>query len=579
MQRSTTRSLTLLALASPALAGDPALTLHGPTADAAFGSAVERIGDVDGDGTRDFAVGAPGADVTFFLPFPVLIEEAGIVSVHSGTTGDLLWDTAGPLSGGTEFGTAISDAGDVDGDGYDDVLVGAPAGDGLVAGSGIVQLFCGQSGAWMATYEGGQASERFGAELCVGEMNGSPGLEVAIGAPWHDLDDNTGGFLQEGRVQIIELATGLSLKNLPGEPYTVGLIAPDDILRRHWGEQMAFLGDDDLDGFGTLVIAAPYTARVDNSTSAPPVFVANIGLLRVFEPLDPPAGGLFDNSWRYGDAGELLGFGLEAFEADLNGDGSTDWGVYAPGTSDLEVWSGSDTLLLQPGTACVSGLTAMSDAGDHNGDGVGDVLIGVANSGLGFGHVCVLSGASGFILTTIEGPVQHDRFGSAVASADMSGDGAPELWVGARADDTFAQDAGAVYVLSQGTCPNFASWQIYGVGTPGSNGIPTLTSSSTPALGSLFTIDVASAATTDTPAGILIGLQSIEVTLLGAVGLVLPFQVLPFNLPPTGASLPFAIPSDESFCGLDVFLQVLVFDTGAPEDWAFSPGMQLTLGS
>ena len=198
-----TSALLPMTLAAPTTAQLPS-ALFGASEHADFGSVVERIGDVNSDGVRDFAVGAPLSDEIILLgTLEIPVDNAGAVTVYSGVDGTLLWKVTGSISGNTGFGSAIADAGDVDFDGRDDVLVGIPEANGLSVGSGKVELRSGFDGFWIRTFFGSQTDERYGESLAVGHLDGDPSsLEAAIGAPHHDMDDSTGGPLQEGRVEL-----------------------------------------------------------------------------------------------------------------------------------------------------------------------------------------------------------------------------------------------------------------------------------------------------------------------------------------------------------------------------------------
>jgi hypothetical protein len=91
-----------------------------PQESASFGSALAAVGDVDGDGVPDLAVGAPGQEVAGR-------NSQGQVSVLSGATGSLLHTLDDPTPrAGASFGSALAAVGDVDGDGVPDLAVGAP---------------------------------------------------------------------------------------------------------------------------------------------------------------------------------------------------------------------------------------------------------------------------------------------------------------------------------------------------------------------------------------------------------------------------------------------------------------------
>src|SRR5688572_29199624 len=91
--------------------------LDGPAAGARFGTAVAGAGDVDADGYADVIVGATDSNGAS--------TQVGLAQVFSGHDGRLLFTFRGSTRGGDAFGNAVGGAGDVDGDGHDDVVVGA----------------------------------------------------------------------------------------------------------------------------------------------------------------------------------------------------------------------------------------------------------------------------------------------------------------------------------------------------------------------------------------------------------------------------------------------------------------------
>ena len=104
-----------------------------------MGAAVAGLGDVDGDGVPDVAVGVPGKDIGGEDGS----ANVGLVYLFSGQTGALIRTLNHPDQGGAEagaaFGSALANAGDVDGDEASDVLIGAP-------GEGHVFVFSGKTG-------------------------------------------------------------------------------------------------------------------------------------------------------------------------------------------------------------------------------------------------------------------------------------------------------------------------------------------------------------------------------------------------------------------------------------------------
>ena len=155
-------------------------TLHGPPGQVGreFGLALAGVGDVDGDGVPDLAVGAP---------------EQGRVFLFSGATGQRLRTLNNPTpQAGARFGRALAGVGDVDGDGVPDLTVGAPGQD--VEGrdtQGQVFLFSGATGQQLRTLNNPtpQAGARFGRELAgVGDVDGDGVSDLAVGAPFQPVE-------------------------------------------------------------------------------------------------------------------------------------------------------------------------------------------------------------------------------------------------------------------------------------------------------------------------------------------------------------------------------------------------------
>jgi Tetratricopeptide repeat/FG-GAP repeat/FG-GAP-like repeat len=153
-------------------------------------------------------------------------------------------------------------------------------------------------------------------------------------------------------------------------------------------------------------------------------------------------------------AGDQFGWVARAV-GDVDADGAADFASTAPfaaqGAGAVYVYSGRKGALLfradgRPGEQlgwCVSG------AGDVDGDGHADVVAGAPGAAGGTGAVHVLSGADGSVLRTLRGEDPGDRFGTdARAVGDHDGDGVPELLIGAPEHDAAGADAGRAYFVS-----------------------------------------------------------------------------------------------------------------------------------
>ncbi|MGH8095118.1 MAG: integrin alpha [Chthoniobacterales bacterium] len=156
-------------------------TLKDPTAeeDGRFGSAVAALGDVNSDGFADFVVGVPGKDIGGEDG----IANVGLAYVFSGKDGSLIRTLNDPPRGGDEagaaFGSALANAGDVDGDGVSDIVVGAP-------GEGRVHVFSGKTGNLLYSIISpiNDAIPSFGAAVAGGQdFNRDRKPDIVVGAP------------------------------------------------------------------------------------------------------------------------------------------------------------------------------------------------------------------------------------------------------------------------------------------------------------------------------------------------------------------------------------------------------------
>src|SRR5262249_4740564 len=158
---------------------------------------------------------------------------------------------------------------------------------------------------------------------------------------------------------------------------------------------------------------------------------------------------------------------------------------------------------------------------------------------------------------------------SSVTSADLDGDGNRDLAVAIAFSNT-------VSVLLN-ACPcSPSSWQNYGSGWPGTNGIPSFTAASDPKLCTTVTLNLANSLGATTKAVLLVGLaQTDQATTYDGHLLVLPSNVFVLSLPTGGAALSGMLPCDESLCGLSLYLQALEVDSGASKGISFTAGLQL----
>lgn len=161
----------------------PAWSTVGERANNGFGDEVASAGDVNGDGYGDVVVGAPGS----FSPAGEVYVFHGSASGVSGTAASPAWNAEG--ESGAWLGSSLSAAGDVNGDGYGDIIVGSP---GAKNYAGMVYIFHGSgrgvegtagSPAWSA--EGEQDLDLFGVSVAgVNDVNGDGYEDIVVGATW-----------------------------------------------------------------------------------------------------------------------------------------------------------------------------------------------------------------------------------------------------------------------------------------------------------------------------------------------------------------------------------------------------------
>ena len=161
-----------------------------------FGWIARRIGDVDGDNVNDFVTSAPTHSIEG--------KPAGRVYVYSGKSAKLLWTHTGPAGG--QLGLGIEAAGDVNADRIPDVIASAP-------GEGKAYVYSGKDGKVLLTLGSGDQSETFGRHVSgAGDMNGDGRTDLVVGAP-----GNNAGGQGAGRAYVFSGKDGSVLLTVDGE--------------------------------------------------------------------------------------------------------------------------------------------------------------------------------------------------------------------------------------------------------------------------------------------------------------------------------------------------------------------------
>lgn len=393
-----------------------------------FGYSVALIGDLNGDSLSDFIVGAPG-----------FVSDQGAVYVHSSSNGAILSTKLGAAIG-DRFGTAVVNALDMNSDGTHDYLVGAP--DATTGGAvGTITLYSGATGNVLRLFNGPNtigSDSGFGTAIGVADINNNGRNDVIAGAE----NATVSSVLDVGRVYAYNGNGYAQLLSIDGATYGSQL-----------GTSTTGIGDVNGDGKSDYVVGCPDFDR-QNVIIPNGFYDDRAGFARCYSGANGAI--LWTN---YGAEGDNLGFSVARIK-DVNGDGRDDVAIGAPqddkGTAGLgyvRVVSGATGSTLF--TISGSGLDdefgyAVADAGDINGNGTTDIIIGAPGYDSDRGRAVFVSGNTGAILNSLNGQVAGERFGEAVSSlGDITGDGRSDLLIGAPSNDTVATNAGRVYGVNQ----------------------------------------------------------------------------------------------------------------------------------
>jgi len=343
-----------------------------------------------------------------------------IASLNSSPSLTLTGETTNNL-----FGVSVSAAGDVNNDGYDDVIIGA---DGYSSNKGRVYVFLGSanglSNTPSVTITGEGNLDLFGySAQTAGDTNGDGFDDVIVGAFGYS------GFSRQGRAYLY-------LGNVNGLSTTAAITLTGESGLNYFGQRAATAGDVNKDGFADIIIGAPGSPSL-SIQGRTYLYLGSASGLSATPALTLTGESSNDSfGWSVGIAG------------DVNKDNYTDVFVTARGyltnTGRVYIYHGSASGLSTTPALTLTGQTAneffghsASAAGDINQDGYSDIVIGasgyMSQTGRAYVYLGGVSGLGASPVITLTGQATTYAFGNSVGTAgDINGDGYSDIVVGAE---------------------------------------------------------------------------------------------------------------------------------------------------
>lgn len=384
-----------------------------PTDELRFGRCVSDAGDFNGDGFNDFIVGAPSSAHAMIYFGGAITDNVHDIRFHSSTG-----------TGNSAMGISASSLGDINHDGYDDIIIGATAAHWGGPGVGQAYIFYGGADGDSTadlTFTGEGEGHLFGTVDNAGDVNGDGHTDILIGSSWKP--------------------SPLALDPMGRVYLYFGGIPMDNVVDHRFTYFFTGVGAGDVNGDGYSDIMLSQYENEDTGFDSGRVHIFFGG-----RNMDYTADVIIN-----GDSpGDWLGLSIDG-AGDVNGDGYDDVIVGSPGhdNGDIDVgatfiYYGGPDMDNQPDVT-ILGLNAgdrlgtkVAAAGDINGDGFSDVMVGdPTHSALGpnTGRVYVYFGGAvmdvepDIIMT---GEAEESEFGTALSFAgDLNQDGCDDVIIGA----------------------------------------------------------------------------------------------------------------------------------------------------
>jgi len=423
----------------------PSALLESNQAGAQLGFSVAGAGDVNGDGYSDVIAGAHAYDNT-------QIDEGAAFIFHGSATGINTTPAAILESNvvGARLGISVSTAGDVNGDGFSDIVVGANTYSNSETWEGAVYIYHGSSAGINTTaaimMESNQAQAQMGFSVaCAGDVNADGFSDIIVGAWLYDNPEINEGvaFVYHGS------STGIS--------GTIATTLEANQSASNFGSSVAGAGDVNGDGYSDVIVGAE---NYNNGQSEEGVVFVYHG----------SAGGINNVAVTMAESNQGFSqFGYAVSSAgDVNGDGYSDVIVGAYTFDNAEINEGAAFIYhgsvaginniaadtLEPNLVNIQFGVSVACAGDINGDGYSDVIVGAqtydnteTDEGAAYVYFGSGTGINTIAVAILESNQAGASMGRGVASAgDVNGDGYSDIIAGAPGFDNGESNEGAAFV-------------------------------------------------------------------------------------------------------------------------------------
>jgi len=468
--------------------------MTGNAAGDCFGYSVSTAGDIDNDGYDDIIVGADGKSSNQGAAYVIYGgEESSFLSIDLSATSLNPLTTGFMISGnaaGDYFGVTVSTAGDINNDGFDDIIVGAPW-KGNVQGAAYM-IYGGAKSAmsnivlsstplnpistgFMIT--GSAAGDYFGVSASkAGDINNDGYDDITVGAHGKNVAYVIYGGAKSTMSDIVLSSTTL-------DPLTTGFMITGNAVGDLLGWSVSKAGDINNDGYDDIIVGAPKKNNYQGAAyviyGGPKSTMSNIVLSST--TLDPASTGFMITG---NAAGDYFGWSVST-TGDINNDGYDDiivgaynknnvqgaaYVIYGGAKSTMSNIDLSSTTLDPLTTGFMITGSAVGDffgvtvhtAGDINNDGYDDIIVGARGKNSNQGAAYVIYGgekssmtnwdfssgatliptSTGFMIT---GNAAGDQFGVSVSTAgDINNDGYDDIIIGAYSKNS---QQGAAYVV------------------------------------------------------------------------------------------------------------------------------------